>query len=362
MLRACRGVHNLSAQATTAFEEAREKVARFINASSSREVVFTSGATEAINLVAFSWAMNNLQPGDEILVSVAEHHSNLEPWQRVAKAKGAVLRHVPLTKDTEEIDMQAYRQMLSPKTRLVALVHVSNMLGAILPVGDVVEEAHKVGAKVLFDCCQSVPHMPMDVQALGADWIVASAHKMCGPTGIGFLWGRYDLLDSMPPFMGGGEMIQDVFLDHSTYAPPPTRFEAGTPAIAQAVGFGAACDYLTGVGMDKIHQFEDELGGYLYDKLRAVNGVRIYGPPPSRGRAALCSFNVDGLHATDIATLLDQEGVAVRSGHHCTQPLHAYLGIPASARASAYLYNTPAEVDAFVDALKETVKFFADIN
>ncbi|CAD7699297.1 unnamed protein product [Ostreobium quekettii] len=224
--------------------------------------------------------------------------------------------------------------------------------------------AHKVGARVLLDCCQSVPNRPVDVQDLGADWIVASGHKMCGPTGCGFLWGRYDVLEEMTPFMGGGEMIEDVFISHSTYAPPPARFEAGTPAIAEAIGLGAACDYLSGLGMHRVHAYEQDLGAYLYDRLKSVDKVRIYGPPPSvpRSRASLCAFNVEGLHASDVAALLDQQGVAVRSGHHCTQPLHQYLDVPASARASLYIYNTRHEVDMFIDALGDSIKFFTDLN
>lgn len=359
-----RGVHYLSAKATTAYEDARGKVARFINASSDREIVFTRNASEAINLVAQTWGMDNLKQGDEVILSVAEHHSNLVPWQMVAQKTGAVLKHVRLTPDTQELDMQHFHELVTPRTRLVSLVHVSNMLGAVLDVEPVVAAARKVGAKVLLDSCQSMPHMPLDVQALGVDWIVASAHKAVGPTGIGFLWGRYDVLDTMPPWMGGGEMIQDVFLDHSTYAPPPARFEAGTPSIAEAIGLGAACDYLSSLGMAKVHAYEQELGGYLYERLSAVDKVTIYGPPPTvkRGRASLASFNVGGLHATDVSTLLDASGVAVRSGHHCTQPLHKYLGIPASARASCYIYNTKHDVDMFIDALKETIDFFGQMG
>ncbi|KAK9794013.1 hypothetical protein WJX73_000408 [Symbiochloris irregularis] len=353
-----RGVHHLSSQATAAFEAARQKVSSFVNARSSSEIVFTKNATEGINLVAHSWANQNLKPGDEILVSVAEHHANMVPWQMAAKRTGAVLKHVPLTPDTQEIDMQAFKEMISPRTKLVALVYVSNMLGAVTRVHDVVAEARKVGAKVLLDACQAVPNMPVDVQSLGADFIVASAHKMCGPTGIGFLWGRSEVLEGMPPFQGGGEMIDHVGLQESTYAPPPGRFEAGTPAIAEAIGFGAAVDYLSELGMARVQQREAELGGYLYQQLRGVNGVTIYGPPPENGRAALCSFNVEGLHASDVSTLLDHEGVAVRAGHHCTQPLHEYLGMNATARASLYIYNTHSEIDAFIQALKSTIKFF----
>lgn len=358
-----RGVHSLSARATDAYEAARHKVAAFINAASDREVVFTRNASEAINLVAYTWGVSNLKPGDEVILSVAEHHSNLVPWQLVAERTGAVLKHIRLTA-LQELDVEDLKAMVTPRTKLISLAHVSNTLGCVLDVPAVVAAARSVGAKVLLDACQSVPHMPVDVQALGADWIVASSHKMLGPTGIGFLWGRYDLLASMPPWMGGGEMIQDVFLDHSTYAAPPMRFEAGTPAIAEAIGLGAACDYLTAIGMDKVKAYEDDIGAYLYDRLAAVPKVTIYGPPPTvpRGRAALAAFNVEGLHATDVSTLLDNAGVAVRSGHHCTQPLHRELGINASARASCSVYTTRADVDAFISALEETIAFFSEVG
>eukprot|EP00775_Hariotina_reticulata_P013041 gene13041-13168_t len=246
-----RGVHFLSAKATTAYEEARAKIAKFINAASDREVVFTRNASEAINLVAHTWGLANLNSGDEIILSVAEHHSNMVPWQLVAAKTGAVLKHVRLTSDTQELDMNHLRELVTPRTKLISLVHVSNMLGAVLDVEAVTEAAASVGARVLLDACQSVPHMAMDVQALGVDWIVASGHKAMAPTGIGFLWGRMEVLEAMPPWMGGGEMIQDVFLDSSTYAAPPARFEAGTPSIAEAIGLGAACDYLNAIGMDK---------------------------------------------------------------------------------------------------------------
>lgn len=359
-----RGVHALSARATTAYEEARAKVARFIGASSPEEIVFTSGATEAINLVANTWGLTALKPGDEIILSVAEHHSNIVPWQLVAAKTGAILKYIPLTPDTQELDVSALAELMTPRTRLVSLVHVSNALGCVLPVSHVVEAARKVGAKVLLDACQSVPNMPVDVSRLGADWIVASGHKMCGPTGIGFLWGRRELLDEMPPWKGGGEMIQDVYLDRSTYAEPPSRFEAGTPAIAQAIGLGAACDYLGKLGMKRVYEWEQEVGGYLYERLSAVDKVRIYGPPPTvpLGRAALCTFNVEGLHPTDVSTILDQAGVAVRSGHLCTQPVHRELGVSASVRASPYLYNSTADVDNFIEALNDAIRFFTDVG
>jgi cysteine desulfurase/selenocysteine lyase len=359
-----RGVHALSAQATSAYEGARLKVATFVNAASPEEIVFTRNASEAINLVAHTWGASTLRPGDEIVLSVAEHHSNIVPWQMVATATGAVLRFVRLTPDTQELDMAHFHSLLCARTRLVSLVHVSNALGCVLPVGEVAAAARGVGARLLLDCCQSVPNMPVDVQALGADWIVASGHKMCAPTGIGFLWGRAEVLAGMPPWMGGGEMIQDVFLDRSTYADPPSRFEAGTPAIGEAIALGAACDYLSALGMPAVHAHERDLGAYLYAQLSAVPRVRIYGPPPSapNGRAALATFNVEGIHPTDISTILDQAGVAVRSGHLCTQPVHRELGVSASVRASPYFYNTRADVDAFVAALKDAIAFFSEVG
>lgn len=355
-----RGIHYLSAKATDEYESARRKVAAFINASDSREIVFTRNATEAINLVAYSWGLSNLKQGDEIVLTVAEHHSAIVPWQLVAQKVGAVLKFVNLNQD-EIPDIDKLKEMLSKKTKIVVVHHVSNVLASVLPIRDIAHWAHGVGAKVLVDACQSVPHMVVDVQNLDADFLVASSHKMCGPTGIGFLYGKMDLLSSMPPFLGGGEMISDVYLDHSTYAEPPSRFEAGTPAIGEAIGLGAAIDYLSGIGMQAIHEYEVELGTYLYERLLSVPNIRIYGPAPSKEvkRASLCSFNVENLHPTDLATFLDQQhGVAIRSGHHCAQPLHRYLGVNASARASLYFYNTKEDVDNFIHALHDTVNFF----
>ncbi|KAL5752171.1 hypothetical protein ACOSP7_022347 [Xanthoceras sorbifolium] len=355
-----RGIHFLSSKATEEYELARKKVAAFINASDSREIVFTRNATEAINLVAYSWGLSNLKPGDEVILTIAEHHSAIVPWQLVSQKTGAMLNFVNLNED-EIPDLDKLKAMLSSKTKLVVVHHVSNMLASVLPVEEIVHWAHNVGAKVLVDACQSVPHMVVDVQGLDADFLVASSHKMCGPTGIGFLYGKSDLLSAMPPFLGGGEMISDVFLDHSTYADPPSRFEAGTPAIGETIGLGAAIDYLSAIGMQRIHEYEMELANYLYENLLSVPNVRIYGPKPSKNvhRAALCSFNVENIHPTDIATILDQQhGVAIRSGHHCAQPLHRYLGVSASARASLYFYNSKEDVDDFIHALNETVNFF----
>ncbi|GFY96434.1 chloroplastic NIFS-like cysteine desulfurase [Actinidia rufa] len=296
------------AKATNEYELARKKIATFINASESSEIVFTRNATEAINLVAYSWGLSNLNPEDEVMLTIAEHHSAIVPWQVVAQKTGAILKYVSLTGD-EAPDTAKLREMLSRKTKIVVIHHVSNMLASVLPIREIVGWAHDVGAKVLVDACQSVPHMVVDVQSLNADFLVASSHKMCGPTGIGFLYGKSELLFAMPPFLGGGEMISDVYLDHSTYAEPPSRFEAGTPAIGEAIGLGAAIDYLSEIGMQKIHDYEVELSNYLYESLLSVPNIRIYGPKPSQtvSRAALCSFNIEDIHPTDIATFLDQQ-------------------------------------------------------
>ncbi len=358
-----RGVHTLSAKATDAYESSRDKVAAFVNADSRQEIVFTRNATEAINLVAYSWGTSNLKAGDEIILSVMEHHSNLIPWQLLAQKTGAVLKFVELT-ETEEFNLEQFKTLVSDKTKLVSVVHVSNTLGCINPVQEIIAESHKYGAKVLIDACQSVPHMPIDVQKLDCDWLVASGHKMCAPTGIGFLYGKLKLLRSMPPFLGGGEMIADVYLDHSTYADLPHKFEAGTPAIAEAIALGAAVDYLSNIGMDKIYTYEAELTGYLFEQLAKIPEIRTYGPLPKLagfGRAALAAFTAGDVHPHDLSTMLDQAGVAIRAGHHCTQPLHRYLKAQSTARASLSFYNTGAEVDAFITALKEAVEFFGSI-
>jgi cysteine desulfurase/selenocysteine lyase len=358
-----RGVHTLSGLATDAYEGARDKVQRFVNAALREEIIYTRNASEAINLVAYTWGMNTLQPGDEIILTVMEHHSNLIPWQFVAQKTGAVLKFVRLTA-TEEFDFDHYQSLLSDKTKLVSVVHVSNMLGCINPVAEITAAAHKVGAKVLIDACQSVPHMPIDVQALDCDWLVASGHKMCAPTGIGFLYGKKEVLRAMPPFLGGGEMIADVFLDHATYADIPHKFEAGTPAIAEAIALGAAVDYLSAIGMDKIHAYEAELTAYLFQRLAELPEVRIYGPRPDaqgEGRAALAAFTTGAVHPHDLSTILDQSGIAIRAGHHCTQPLHRDLKAQSTARASLYFYNTKKEIDTFIAALREAIEFFGSM-
>ncbi|MGK7919969.1 MAG: SufS family cysteine desulfurase [Trichodesmium sp.] len=358
-----RGIHTLSAKATDAYEGSRDKVAAFINAASRNEIVYTRNASEAINLVAYSWGLNNLKPGDEIIVSVMEHHSNFVPWQMIAQKTGAVLKFVELT-ETGEFNFEQYKTLVSDKTKLVAVAHVSNVLGCTNPVKEICQIAHQNGAKVLIDACQSVPHIVVNVQELDCDWLVGSGHKMCAPTGIGFLYGKLELLEEMPPFLGGGEMISEVFIDHSTYAELPHKFEAGTPAIGEAIALGAAVDYLTNIGMEKIHNYEAELTTYLFEKLNQIPEVTIYGPQPNttgENRAALASFTVENLHPNDLSTMLDEAGVAIRSGHHCAQPLHQYLKISSTARASLSFYNTRDDIDAFIIALKETIEFFAGI-
>lgn len=358
-----RGVHTLSSRATDAYEGAREKVAKFVNAASTKEIIYTRNASEAINLVAYSWGWSNLQRGDEVILTVMEHHSNLVPWQIVAARTGAVLKFVELT-ETQEFDFEQYRSLLSDKTKLVSVVHCSNTLGCINPVKQIAALAHEFGAKVLIDGCQSVPHMAIDVQDIDCDWLVASGHKMCAATGIGFLYGKLEVLRSMPPFLGGGEMIADVFLDNSTYADLPHKFEAGTPAIAEAVALGAAVDYLSAIGMDKIADYEHELTAYLFAQLNQIPELTIYGPQPKAdgsGRAALAAFTCGAVHPHDLSTILDQAGVAIRAGHHCTQPLHRHLGAQSTARASLYFYNTREEIDTFITALKEAIDFFSGI-
>jgi cysteine desulfurase / selenocysteine lyase len=353
-----RGVHTLSGLATDAYEAARQKVAKFVNAADEREIIYTRNATEAINLVAYSWGLGNLQTGDEVILTKMEHHSNLVPWQLVAQKTGAVLKFVDLSAD-EDFDLDHYKSLLSAKTKLVSVVHVSNTLGSVAPVQEIIALAHAQGAKVLIDACQSAPHMPLDVQDMDCDWLVASGHKMCAPTGIGFLYGKLEVMRSMQPFLGGGEMIADVFFDHSTYADLPHKFEAGTPSIGEAIALGAAIDYLTNIGMAEIHAYEQELSVYLYQQLAKIPQIRTYGPKSHR--AALAAFTAGEVHPHDLSTMLDQSGIAIRAGHHCTQPLHRELKAQSTARASLYFYNTKAEIDQFIVALKESIDFFAEI-
>ena len=372
-----RGAHALSREATEQYEAARDKVSSFINASSRNEIVFTSGATEAINLVATSLSHTcgqvpatnarelYLTKGDEIIITENEHHSNIVPWQMVAQRTGAVLKYVPACSITGGFDLQAFEELVGPKTKFVSVQHVSNVLGAINPVEDIVKIVRSEaapGAKIMLDACQSVPHMKVDVQSLDVDFIAASGHKMCGPTGIGFLWGKESILNSLAPYKGGGEMIEEVYMDHSTYAPAPGRFEAGTPAIAQAIGLGAAIDYINDIGMDRIHDYEVELADYLRRRLDEVKGVAVLGPDVGVDRAALCAFVTEAVHPSDLSTFLDVEGVAIRAGHHCCQPLHRALGYSHSARASLYFYNTKEDVDKFIESLEDTLKFFGSLG
>ena len=356
-----RGAHQLSARATESFEAARTVTAEFVRASSPREIVFTRNASEAINLVARSWGDANLREGDEVLLTLMEHHSNLVPWQLLAQRTGCVLRHVGIT-ETGELDLDDFRSKISDRTRLVSLVHISNALGCCNPLDQVIPAAHAAGALVLVDACQSLAHKPIDVAGLDVDFLVGSSHKLCGPTGMGFLWAREALLEAMPPFLGGGEMIQDVFLDHSTWAVLPHKFEAGTPAIGEAVGMGAAIRYLQAIGLEAIQAWEAQLTRHLFERLQAIEGVRVLGPSPEQqpDRGALATFLVDGVHANDIAALMDASGICIRSGHHCCQPLHRHYGVTASARASLSFISTFEEIDRFSDELTSTINFLRE--
>lgn len=348
-----RGVYARSAEMTLAFEEARRKVARFIGGSEA-ELVFTRGATEAINLVANTWGRANLKPGDRILLSQLEHHSNIVPWQMIAAETGAVIDVCPLTAD-HQIDLDAAEKMLSKAHKLVAFGHVSNVLGSVLDAPRAAAMAHRHGAKLLLDGCQSAPHMPVDVAALDCDFYVFSAHKLYGPTGIGALWARADILNAMPPWEGGGAMIDRVTFERTTYAPAPQRFEAGTPAITEAIAFGAAADYVSGIGLAAMHAREAELVKHLRRELTAMNDVTVFGPEDSAG---IVSFAIDGIHPHDLGTILDEANVAIRAGHHCAQPLMDYLGVPATARASFGLYSTEADVEALIKGIARTRKIF----
>jgi cysteine desulfurase/selenocysteine lyase len=352
-----RGVHRLAEEATEAFEAARAGVARFIGAGEARQIVFTRNATESINLVARTWAQANLASGDVILLSEMEHHSNLVPWQMLATERGLRLEFIPLT-DGGELDLSTLPRLLELRPKLVGLTHMSNVLGTVNPLEAIIPLARQAGALVLIDGAQAVPHLPVDVGGLGADFYAFSAHKMCGPTGIGALFGRLELLQGMPPFLGGGDMIKRVELRSFVANDVPHKFEAGTPAIAEAIGLGAAAEYVSSVGREAIHAHEQAVAGYAIERLEEIPGVRVYGPPAER-RGGVVAFTLDGVHPHDIAQVLDGDGVAVRAGHHCAMPLHARLGIPASARASFYLYNTHDEVDALVRGLYSVKEMFA---
>jgi cysteine desulfurase/selenocysteine lyase len=355
-----RAMHQLGAESSAAFEDARDKVARFLNAPSRDEVVFAKNASEALNLVAntMAWA-GPLQVGrgDRVVITEMEHHSNIVPWQLLTQRTGAELRWFGLT-DDGRLDLSNIDEVITPETKVVALTWVSNMLGTVNPVAEIAHRAHEVGAVVVVDASQAAPQLPVDVQHVGVDFLAFTGHKVTGPTGIGVLWGRRDLLEQLPPFLGGGEMIATVAMEASTYAPPPHKFEAGTPPIVEAVGLGAAVDYLSEIGMDRIHAHEQAITGYLLEGLASVSGVRVLGPTDVAGRGGAVSFELAGVHPHDVAQVLDTRGIAVRAGHHCAKPAHKRFGVQSSTRASSYLYTTPAEIDALVDGLEYTKRYF----
>jgi cysteine desulfurase/selenocysteine lyase len=356
-----RAIHTLGAEATEAYENARVKVARFIGAADEREVVFTKNSSEAINLVAnvLAYGSGRLRvgPGDEVLITEMEHHSNIVPWQLLCERTGATLRWLRIT-DDGRLDLDDLDALLNERTKIVSFVHMSNILGTINPVDVITRRAREVGALVMLDASQSVPHLGVDVPALGVDLLAFTGHKMCGPTGIGVLWGRLDLLEQLPPFLGGGEMIEMVAMTGSTYAEPPHRFEAGTPPIAQAVALGAAVDYLTEIGMDAISAHDHELVGYALRRLQDVPALRLIGPASTHDRGAVVSFALGDLHPHDIGQVLDEQGIAVRVGHHCARPTCMRFGVPATTRASFYLYTTTAEIDALAEGLLRVQRFF----
>ena len=351
-----RGVYYLSERATAAYEAARGKVQAFLNARDPREIIFVRGTTEGINLVASSWGRRTLRAGDEVLVSAMEHHSNIVPWQLICDERGATLRVIPMNRRGELL-LDEYERLVGPKTRIVALAHVSNSLGTINPIKQIAELAHARGAVVLVDGAQAAPHLKIDVQDLGADFYTVSGHKMFGPTGIGALYGRFELLDTLPPYQGGGDMIKTVTFAKTTFADLPARFEAGTPNIEGSVGLGAAIDYLDCLDWELVAEHERDLLGYATAQLAAIPGVQLVGT--AAHKASVVSFVVDGVHAHDVGTIVDQEGVAIRTGHHCTQPVMDFFGIPATARASLAFYNTRADVDALVAAVQKVRSVFA---
>jgi cysteine desulfurase/selenocysteine lyase len=351
-----RGVHYLSEVATREYEAVRAKVRKLLNAREEREIVYTSGTTDAINLVAHGYGRKFIQAGDEIVLSVLEHHSNIVPWQMLAEEKGARIRVIPCD-DAGVLDLEAYRRLFSERTRLVCLTHVSNALGTVNPVREMIAIAHEHGVPVLLDGAQAAPHLEVDVQALDCDFYAFSGHKMCGPTGVGVLYGKASLLESMNPFKGGGDMILSVSFEKTVYAEIPQKFEAGTPPIAEVIGLGAAVDYLQTIGMETIRSYEAQLLAYATEQVAAIEGVRIIGTAPHK--AAVLSFEIEGVHPHDVGTLLNEEGVAVRTGHHCAQPVMQRFGVPATARASFAFYNTQREVNVLVDAIRKVQKVFA---
>jgi cysteine desulfurase / selenocysteine lyase len=355
-----RGVHTLGTRATDAYEGAREKVRKFINAKSTQEVIFTRGTTTSLNTVAASYAAENLNAGDEIVITYMEHHSNIIPWQQVAKRTGAVLKYIPLQEDGT-ISLEDVKATVTPNTRIVSVMQVSNVLGVINPVKEIAKIAHENGAIMVVDGAQSAPHMKIDVQDLDCDFLAFSGHKMCAPTGIGVLYGKKHLLEKMEPIEFGGEMIDFVHLQESTWKELPWKFEAGTPIIAGAIGLGAAIDFLNEIGLDNIAEHEHKLAAYALEKMSSVPGMTIYGPLDAAKRAGLVTFNISDVHPHDVATVLDAEGIAVRAGHHCAQPLMKWLKASATARASFYLYNTEDDIDKLVEGLVKTKEYFSDV-
>ena len=351
-----RGVHTLAEEATAMYEDARVKIAKFINAHSAKQVVYTRNATESINLVAYSWARANLKAGDLVILTEMEHHSNLVPWHMLQAERGIELDFIPVT-DSGLLDLDAYKALLAQTPKLVSFTHMSNVLGTINPAEEIIRLAHESGAVTLVDAAQSVPHMKVDVQALDADFLAFSAHKMCGPTGIGALYGKTDLLEKMPPFLGGGDMIKEVKLRSFRPNSLPHKFEAGTPAIAEAVGFGVAVDYLSSIGMDAVAAHEHAITEYALERLEEVPGVKVFGPA-AQYKGGVAAFTLEGVHPHDVAQILDKDGIAVRAGHHCAQPLHEKFGIPATSRASFYLYNTKEEVDLLVNGIYKVKELF----
>lgn len=352
-----RGIHELSNRATAAFEKARDRIAKFINAPSVDEVIFTRGTTESINLIAASWGGANLKPGDQILLTEMEHHSNMIPWRLIAEKTGADVIYLPVTGDEGLLDLGRLDEFLTERVKLFSMVHISNSLGTINPVKELCARARELGVVTVVDGAQSAGHCVVDVQDIGCDFYAFSGHKICGPTGIGALWGRLEILSNMPPYHGGGEMIEDVSYDDVRYKQPPHRFEAGTPNMAGAIGLAAAMDYLDAIGRDEIFKHDQELAEYTYARLSEFDGIRLFGPKTNR--AGLVSFALGDVHAHDLVTLADQKGVALRGGHHCTQPLMKKLGVPSTTRASYYFYNTKEEVDRFIEILHGIQKFFS---
>ena len=353
-----RGAHQLSAIATEKFENSRKLISNLINSNNEKEIIFTRNATEAINLVAHTWGNNELREDDEILITIMEHHSNIVPWQLIARAKNCKLIYVNIDKNGE-LDLIDFRQKLSNKTKIVSIAHVSNTLGCCNPIEEISSLAHQKGSLVLLDACQSLAHQPVDIKKLGVDFLAGSSHKLCGPTGVGFLWGKEEILEKMPPFLGGGEMINEVFKDKSTWADLPHKFEAGTPAIGEAIGMGTAINYLQSIGLKEIHNYEKELTKYLFEKLEEIDDLKILGPSPSiqPNRGPLATFHINGIHSNDVAELLDNSNICIRSGHHCCQPLHRLYGLKSTARASMSFISTTSEIDSLTEELRSVITF-----